>query len=495
MNECIDNIKIKGLSLDSRRVKPGDLFVALKGFATDGRQFIDQAIEKGAVAVLVEVDEEGSSNTAKSYSVPIIPYSNLKYAAGFLAGRFYGNPSQELSVIGITGTNGKTSCSHFIAEISNSLGKISGVIGTLGLGLMGELESSGLTTPDAITLQETLSYFKKAGAQLATMEVTSHALTQGRVSGVQFNTIAFTNLTRDHLDYHSTIEDYFQAKKRLFFEYPTQNAIINADDEKGLLLIQETAHQPYKIFALCLEPAKIKKQLPVSVEVISAENIIESDQGIQAEIQTPWGKEELYCPLLGRFNLTNALTALTACCLQGLPLDQVVHRIRTLTPVPGRMNLLGGGNAEPQIVIDFAHTPDALAKVLSELKPHCQGNLWCVFGCGGDRDVGKRPQMAAVAEKWSDRIIITQDNPRTEDGDKIIQDILKGFSSKIGANQNISIEPDRAKAIEMAVLTAKVGDIVLIAGKGHETYQIIQTEKKPFSDMVSARIALARRPR
>lgn len=484
----MNDVIIKGLSLDSRRVKPNYLFIALKGLTSDGRQYIPQAIEKGAAAIFIEKCEDNAAylKMAEKSNIPIIEYPNLKNCVGFIAADFYNQPSSQIAVVGITGTNGKTSCSHFIAEICNSLGKITGVIGTLGSGFLGDLDAFGLTTPDAITLQEILSHFKQAGAKVASLEVTSHALSQGRVNGVQFHTTIFTNLTRDHLDYHETMEDYFQAKKRLFLEYPSKFSIINLDDPKGLSLISEIAQSKAQKIGITLDAKKI--QLPEGIEIVSAENIIENDQGIKAHIKTPWGETELYCPLLGRFNLTNALTALTACCLQGLPLEQVAHRIRTLTPVPGRMNRLGGGLA-PQIVIDFAHTPDALSKVLSELKPHCQGKLWCVFGCGGDRDPGKRPQMASVVAQFCEKIVVTQDNPRMEDGNKIIQDIMKGFKTQ----DSIVIEPDRAKAIEFAISKASSDDIILIAGKGHETYQIIQNEKKPFSDEVSARVALARR--
>lgn len=502
----MNDVSIRGIALDSRKVAPGDLFIALSGEKLDGRCFIQQAIESGAAAVLTEKLSSGdnvvnlqSIGTKKSAihgndsRVPIIEYSDLKDTLGFIASRFYGEPSRKMPVIGITGTNGKTSCTHFIAQLSSFFGKRCAVVGTLGAGFLPDLQSFGLTTPDAIMLHSILADLQQKEADSVAIEVTSHALMQGRVSGLHFHTAIFTNLTRDHLDYHENFEAYFQAKLRLFFLHKPKHIILNLDDPYGVRAAELLAKAEFKpvIIGITTEEHIPTASKILVKDIISTHHLQMSDAGIQAEIRSPWGTGHVQCHLLGRFNLSNILISIAAVCLQGLPFSQVLSKLESLIPVAGRMNHLGSRANQPSVVIDYAHTPDALTQVLTALRPHCLGKLWCVFGCGGDRDPGKRPLMAQAAEQGSDNIIVTQDNPRTENPDQIIADILKGFSNT--PQKTIMIEPDRAKAIALAIEQADPQDLIVIAGKGHETHQIIKTEKIPFVDEHYARSALERR--
>lgn len=475
----MNKLFIRGLSSDTRKIKPGDLFVALKGAKQEGSAFIEEAIQRGAVAVLSE------NRISRAYSLPVIPYSNLKQSLGYIAARFFDEPSKKCSVIGITGTNGKTSCSHFIASLCSPQNFSTAVMGTLGVGFLDKLIPTGFTTPDAITTQETLNNLHQAGAKCVAMEVTSHALTQDRVNGVQFHTAIFTNLTRDHLDYHENEEAYFQAKKRLFDVFAPRYALINIDDPYGQRLMQSPLSPGTEKIAYGILPAT-KSNYPLHIRV---QNQAFSKQGMSVTLDSPFGRGEMQVPLLGHFNLSNVLASVGAACLQGLSFEKTLESVRNLKPVSGRMNVLGGSENEPHVVIDYAHTPDALLQVLLALKPYCKGKLWCIFGCGGERDPGKRPLMASVAEQNSDRVIVTQDNPRSEDPEAIIEAILKGFQRK----NAVHIEPNRAEAILLAITEAKGDDWIVIAGKGHETVQIQGTEHLPFRDDVCATQALARR--
>lgn len=503
----LNEVWVKNLCHDSRHVKPGDLFIAVPGLTTDGRKYINTAIEKGAVAVLAE--DFGPSPGSHvdpipgAHSVPIIPYSNLKNTFGHIAARFYGDPSKLMPVIGITGTNGKTSCSHFIAELSSYFQTKTAIMGTLGNGFLGKLETTSHTTVDAIEVQKTLANLLNSGANMAAMEVTAHALSQGRVEGVHFHTAILTNLTRDHLDDYKTMAEYWQAKKRLFLDFTPAHVIVNVDDEHGRELFEElrviqgsqsrddlhnkynSNHQSRNLNTLIGYSTRSKTELNNSSSchydpnsLITTEYCHLDENGIQAEINTPFGNAQFHCQLLGRFNLSNILASLAALCVQGIPLSEMTKYLPKLNTVNGRMLRLGGGKNQPIVVVDFAHTPDALKEVLMALRPHCRGKLWCVFGCGGERDPGKRPIMAETVEKLSDRAVVTQDNSRTEDGNRIIHDIMKGFNNQ----HAVKIEPDRAKAIDFAIQSAAAEDIVVVAGKGHETYQWIGNEKIPFSD-------------
>lgn len=463
-----EDLEIDGLALDSRMVKPGDLFFAYQGTQLNGNQFINDAISKGAIAVLTD-DEQKTRNQ----SIPIFYIANLKEEIAEITNRFFNFPSKKLRMIGITGTNGKTSCSHFIAAALQQVSIPCGVVGTLGNGLYGNIQPGSLTTPDVITLQKTLASLLSQGAKAVAMEVSSHSLDQDRVGGIRFEVGVFTNLTRDHLDYHGTMEAYAAAKRKLFTEMKSKYAVINADDPFGKELIESLSHQ--RIFAYSVNR---NISLPGSVPLIVAEYVNLDSKGMTARVNTPWGEGSLRAPLIGQFNLSNLLAVVTVLCLFRIPLPLALNCLAHLKSVPGRMQTLGGGD-KPLVVVDYAHTPDALEKVLVALKQHCTGKLYCLFGCGGDRDRGKRPLMAKIAESYADVVMVTDDNPRTENPVQIIMEIMEGFA----APQKVTVEHDRSKAIHDIIQSASKGDCVLIAGKGAETYQQIGNDKFEFSDV------------
>lgn len=464
--------EITGLALDSRAVQPGYLFFAYKGTSLDGRDFIDDAIQKGAAAILSEVGNESISVHTKN-NVPIFPVKNINQYIGRIAETFYDFPSKKLKIVGVTGTNGKTSCTYFIAQALQNINLTCGVIGTLGNGLFGDIKPGTLTTPDAITLHALFADFVKQHAAYVAMEASSHSIEQGRVNGIEFAVGVFTNLTQDHLDYHGTMEAYGAAKKKLFDNPLTKYAVINADDSFGKELIETAVHK--NIFAYTLDKNLV---LPKSVAKIAADKISLNLTGIDAHVYTPWGEGKLEVPLIGKFNLHNILAALTSLCLLDIPFDQALKALSQVTPVPGRMQTFGG-KSQPLVVVDYAHTPDALEKALIALKAHCEGKLHCLFGCGGDRDKGKRPLMAKIAEQYADHVMVTDDNPRTENPEQIVDDIMAGFSEA----KKIKVQHDRSKAIQDIIQYAQTRDCVLIAGKGAETYQQIGKEKIPFSDV------------
>ena len=473
------SVSVTGVALDSRLVLPGDLFIAVKGTQTDGAQYIAQAIEKGAVAILLE-QELASADCA----VPVIALPELGEYVSDIAGVFYGQPSQQMAVTAITGTNGKTTCSQLLAQLFGLLGETAGFIGTLGYGLSGyglsdndtATTGTGLTTPDAVSVQRILAELKDAGAKRIAMEVSSHSLVQRRVAGLQIDTAVFTNLTRDHLDYHGDLNSYAAAKARLFAMAGLKNAVINIDDNVGRLILAN------------IDP--LVNGISYSVENHSADihcdRISISASGIDAEVVTPWGRGRLKSSLLGKFNLANLLAVIGAAGVQGFALDKILQAAVSLTAVSGRMELVDT-NARPAIVIDYAHTPDALEKALQALRRHCQGKLWVVFGCGGDRDIGKRAEMGKVADHRADNIVVTSDNPRTESPEKIIDQVL------LGITRDVSVVVDRRDAIRTAIKDAQSNDVILIAGKGHEDYQILGAQRLPFSDQAEARLALRSR--
>jgi len=467
---------ISGLTQDSRSVRENNLFIAIKGSRLDGHDYIRDALSRGASAILV--DAEALTGTGElAAKVPLIPIPHLQKQLGSLAARFYGDPAKKLRMIGVTGTSGKTSCSYFIAQSLQSLNIPCGMIGTLGNGFYGAMGSVGLTTPDAITLQATLHDFVQQGANAIAMEVSSHGIDQGRINGIEFETGIFTNLSQDHLDYHGDMESYAAVKRRFIADRSVKNVIINADDPRGLQWINELSHQP-SIFAY----GTGKQMLPASVPLVYAEEIKSTGEGIRAMLRSPFGQAEIVLPLMGQFNLSNGLAVFTTLCLYGVAFPEAVHCLSQLKTVPGRMQSLGGGGY-PLVIVDYAHKPDALEKVLQALREHVQGKLWCVFGCGGERDRGKRPLMANIAETLADQVIVTNDNPRHENPLDIVADILKGFSHP----ERVFIELDRSKAIQNSIQSAAAGDCVLIAGKGAEHYQQMGDEKIPFDDVEKAK--------
>jgi len=467
-----NDLTVTGLALDHRLIQPGDVFLAYPGTHHDGRFFIKEAIQKGAIAVLAEAPGDITSST------PVFYIEHLKKNVSEMAARFYHYPAEKLHIIGVTGTNGKTSCAHFMAAALQQLGHPCGVIGTLGNGLYGDITPSPLTTPDAISLQKLFLEFSEKKAAYVSMEVSSHSLEQDRVAQVPFQVGIFTNLTRDHLDYHGTMHAYAAAKRKLFENPLLQNAVINADDAFGQTLIQAFSKQKNVVAYSLRSPYANLPSVFVKKSHYDA-------AGIHAEITSPWGEGILNSALIGEFNLSNLLAALTTLCLLDFPFERVCAILSQLKAISGRMQTAGHPKT-PLVVVDYSHTPDALEQALKALKRHCLGRLYCLFGCGGDRDRGKRPMMAAIAEKWADKVMVTDDNPRTEDPKQIVADILLGFADK----SRIVVEHDRLKAIQAIIQEAKVGDIILVAGKGAERYQQMGELKIPFDDYEEVNKAL-----
>jgi UDP-N-acetylmuramoyl-L-alanyl-D-glutamate--2,6-diaminopimelate ligase len=460
------NCEVRGLKLDSRRVQPGDLFLAAPGMVADGRDFIGDAVASGAVAVVYETDD---GYTLHRLPVPAVGISNLRQKIGIIADRFYGTPSRHLIVVGVTGTNGKTTCTQLLAQALDQLPKRCAVIGTLGYGFPGVLNASIHTTPDAVTVHRLMADFLGQNVVYVAMEVSSHALEQGRVNGVAFNVAVFTNLTRDHLDYHGDMTAYGLAKTRLFAMEGLKYAVINYDDVFGRNLISSVGTQ-IKTLSYGMEGGDVCAR---KVRVLPS--------GLALHVTTPYGDTELCSPLIGRFNAYNLLAALATLLALGVKLDDAAARLAKTQAPAGRVERFGGAKGSPLVVVDYAHTPDALEKILQALREHAQGKLWCVFGCGGDRDRGKRPMMGEIAERLADIVVVTDDNPRHESGDSIIAEILKGMRA------SPQVIRDRGAAIAAAIHGAGEGDIVLIAGKGHEDYQQVGDERFPYSDREAIR--------
>ncbi|MDP1659268.1 MAG: UDP-N-acetylmuramoyl-L-alanyl-D-glutamate--2,6-diaminopimelate ligase [Methylotenera sp.] len=466
------------ITSDSRSVQAGSLFLAYPGVSSDGRHFIPQAIKAGAKAVIWE---EVDFTWQADWQVSNISVKDLKQQAGIIAAEFYQNPSRKLTMIGVTGTNGKTSVSQWIAQCLTLLGRKTAVLGTIGNGMIGngflDTQTEAVnTTPDAILLQGMLAGYVQQQADAVVMEVSSHGLDQGRLNGVEFDIAVLTNLSRDHLDYHKTMEAYAAAKQKLFVWDGLGMAIVNVDDAFGHSLAStlKTQAKPCMTYGFDEAAAKID---------VAGSHLKLHDTGFSMQVTTPQGGALLIAPVLGRFNAYNVLAVLATLLTLDVSLTDAVAVIAKIKPVQGRMQQFGGGNL-PLVVVDYAHTPDALEKVLSTLKEQAQGKLICVFGCGGDRDAGKRPLMGAVASKFADMVIVTTDNPRSEDPAAIIREIVSNMHT------DYELETDREVAINKAVESAKLGDIVLLAGKGHENYQEISGVKYPFDDALIAQAAL-----
>ncbi len=466
-------VRIGGLAIDSRNIKPGDLFLAYPGQRSDGRAHIAQAIAAGASAVLW--DSSGFQWNLE-WRVPNLGVADLRSQLGEIASRFFGNPSRKMWIAGVTGTNGKTSCSHWIAQSLTRLGRKTAVIGTLGSGFSGALDAAVNTTPDAISLQSNLAGLLTGGATGCAMEVSSHGIDQGRINGVEIDVALFTNLSRDHLDYHQTMEDYGAVKARLFHWPQLKHAVVNIDDRFGRALAESIDRSRVNVLGYGFGRGEI-----------AGHRLDLSTRGLKLEITTPWGSAHLTSQLIGEFNAANLLGVLAVLMTADVSLRDAVDALALVEPVPGRLQMVRTPNA-PLVVVDYAHTPDALEKALRTLRNllPAAANLHCVFGCGGDRDPGKRPLMGEVATRLSDRVIITSDNPRSEDPRAIIEDIVAG------AHPNYTIEADRSSAIFKALKSAAPNDIVLIAGKGHEAYQEVGTRRLPFDDVQVARDGLRR---
>lgn len=464
---------ISGIELDSRKVTSGDLFLAVAGELFDGRHFISQAAASGAAAIAAQPPV---TDFIEGAAVPVIEVSGLQHAAGQLASRFYHYPSRALHMVGVTGTNGKTTTTRLIAQLSRLLERSCGAIGTLGASLVDDVVESVNTTPDAVSVQRQLAMWRDASVFAASMEVSSHALVQGRVSGVEFDTAVFTNLSQDHLDYHVNMDAYGRAKLALFAVDGLRYAIINLDDAFATQVL-EVVDSSVQVYGYsCLDQA-------ADIYVYSAQYC---DQGVRALIRTPWGSGEIVSPLCGDFNLSNLAAAIAAVVLSGAALNAVLGVVPQLQSVPGRMQAIEN-ELGLQVIVDYAHTPDALEKALLSLKPSVHGKLITVLGCGGDRDQQKRSMMGRVASQLSDVVVVTSDNPRSEDPLAIAQDIV------VGCTGVYHLELDRAQAIALAINSATAGDCILIAGKGHETYQVINNESSYFSDAQQAIEALEQR--
>ena len=470
------DLAVTGLVMDSREVRPGDAFVAIAGFGAHGLNFVDAAREAGATAILFEPP------APESLPAPAdaIPVTGLRSRMGTMADRFHGHPSAAMTTVGVTGTNGKTSTVQLLAQAWTLRGQKAGTVGTLGAGLWPKIVPTGFTTPLVLRMHALLAELRDEGAQAVAMEVSSHALDQGRVDGVHFDVGVFTNLTRDHLDYHGDMASYGAAKARLFDWPGLRAAAVNLDDAFGRELFDAVGGKVRAVGFSSRGAAGAS---------VRADDVQLDGSGIRFMLDAGGQAHPVRSPLLGRFNVDNLLGVAATLFALGMAPALVADTLSQLAPVDGRMNRLGGEGGLPLVVIDYAHTPDALEQALASLRAHTAGALTCVFGCGGERDRGKRPQMAAIAERLADRVIVTDDNPRNEDGDVIVADIVEGFAD----TTRVLVQRDRAAAIAQALANAGADDVVLVAGKGHEPYQEIAGIRHAFDDTAVARELLRRR--
>ena len=491
---ALEALGMKHLVSDSRAIAAGDTFIAYPGETRDGREYIPDAIARGAGSVLWE---RRAFTWRREWAVKNLAVEHLKRHAGEIASEVYGRPSERLWMVGITGTNGKTSCSQWIAQSLTRLDSRCGVIGTLGSGWPGNLEPIDNTTPDAVWLQGRLREFVQQKARAVSMEVSSHGLAQDRVAGVEFDVALFTNLTRDHLDYHGTMRNYRNAKLRLFRVPSLKWAVTNIDDAFGAEIALQTQARKVSVLGY-----GFSRTLPAVLRGRRTPRLIGRDlrmspDGLSFSVTTPWGSTHIESPLVGRFNAANLLATLGVLLASDHPLEAAADAVRKVRPVPGRTERYGGGR-KPLVIVDYAHTPDALENVLRALRElmsarrladgaQRDSKLVCVFGCGGNRDRGKRPLMGRIATRLADEVIVTNDNPRNEDPHTIFTDILDGMTKQC------AIAPDRSQAIRAAIAGAHAGDVVLVAGKGHETYQEIAGVKHPYSDAAVVREALGER--
>jgi len=471
--------RVSGLAVDSRKVRAGDCFIAYPGHVSDGRQFIAAAVEKGASAVLAEAE---GLQVPPGVTVPVVPVPGLQQQLGAIASRFYGDPSQHVQLVAVTGTNGKTTVTQLIAQALQQLKITSGVMGTLGNGLAGQLAPTQNTTPDIIDINRLLHEMQQQNAQVVAMEASSHGLVQGRLDGLTLHTGIITNLSRDHLDYHGSMEAYRDAKALLARNHSLKALILNADDAQVMGMAVH-AQPGVSVMTFSLRDN--------SGATVVARNLQFHSRGMRLQVQLDAAVAELESALVGEFNASNLLAALAGLLSLGIALPDACKALGQVQPVPGRVEMVNPQKSaqEPAVVVDFAHTPDALEKVIFSLRRHCSGKLWCVFGCGGDRDAGKRPLMGAVVARDADEMIVTADNPRSEKLRNIIGHIVKGIPPQCAYN----IIEDRAQAVEFAVLNAAGDDLILLAGKGHEDYQDVQGVKYPYSDLDAARQALQKR--
>jgi UDP-N-acetylmuramoyl-L-alanyl-D-glutamate--2,6-diaminopimelate ligase len=489
-----ERLEVSDITQDSRSVTPGAAFLACRGRTHHGLEFAHSAVAAGARAILWE-PVPGLTPPPLDAAIVMCAVPNLSARLGFIADRFFDAPSASLTVAGITGTNGKTTCAWLLAQALEFCGRRTAYIGTLGAGMPGALKALAHTTPDAVTLHRLMAGLRSSGFDSIAMEVSSHALDQNRVAGCRFHTAVFTNLTRDHLDYHGDMGAYGAAKAGLF-NWPTLAArVINVDDPFGLELARDRlqarlarAAPDDRLFLTSQRPAQ---WVASGADYVCASAVTASDAGLELEIESSRGAGRLDSSLIGDFNVENLLTVLAVLLAWEIPLASACAALARCAAPPGRMQA-EGGHGMPLALIDYAHTPDALAKALRAARAHCRGRLWCVFGCGGERDRGKRGEMGRIAVSLADEIVVTDDNPRREDPGEIVAAIMDGITAAGGAARTHVIH-DRAMAIRSALTTAAPPDVVLLAGKGHEDYQLIGTARRAFSDAAVVRQVLAGR--
>ena len=486
--ESCQGITINALVQDNRKARNGNLFIAYQGFNTHGLLYAQDAVAKGASVVLWDGDLENRDEILDSISnkVLCVHCEDLKNKVGPIASRYYEQPSLSMNTIGVTGTDGKTSVAHFLAQCLDAHDVHCGVMGTLGNGFINDLHPTGLTTVDALHIQKMLFDIQQAGAKHVVMEVSSHGLDQGRVNGIAFTTAVFTNIAADHLDYHGTLDNYAAAKKRLFCTPGLGTAVINLDDEYGRSLAKEVReHVCVWGYSLNADVTAYKEYADYFVNALEIKPF---ERGCHLLVETPGGSAEFDIPLIGRFNVANALAVLSTLLVSRLTFDDAVNSLAAVRPVDGRVEIISEDD-KPVVVVDYAHTEQGLKAVCQSVRDHFSGEMWCVFGCGGDRDRSKRALMAKVAEQYADKILVTTDNPRHEDPQKIVDEIMAGFSSV----ENVEAVLDRRQAIDIAIANAQPGDVVLLAGKGHETSQIVGDVHIAFDDRRVAREFLSAR--
>ena len=472
----LDRVTVLGLSTDSRRIGPGDLFLACGGLTTKGHKFINDAIRYGACAVLYD-SAESLPGIGPEKRVPVIAVDDLSSKIGLLAARFFQNPSKELVVTGVTGTNGKTSCSHILAHaLSKATASPAGVMGTLGYGVCGELEKASHTTPDAITVHRLMNKMKRCDTKDVVMEVSSHGLHQGRIVGVEVDVAVLTNISRDHLDYHQTMQAYVDAKRRLFSWPSLKCAVVNLDDAYAQYMLEAVSSDVERIGYTLGGCGKFSEE--GVVKLVRGTILNASTSGCEVLVKSEWGEASFKTSLIGEFNVSNLLAALSVLLWRGVNFDEALARLATVRPLLGRMEVVANAESVPTVIIDYAHTPDALEKALTTIKKLSACKLWCVFGCGGDRDQGKRAQMGSIAREYADEVVVTDDNPRFESPSQIVEDILSGISNR----EAVHTISNREQAIAYALNQASAEDVVLIAGKGHEDYQDVQGQRTFFSD-------------
>jgi len=472
-------IKYNNICDDSRNVKKGTVFFALKGLSSDGCDFIESAINSGACAVIYEPPYDLSNIET---SIPIIAVEDLKLEIANIVSRHYESSINEMSIIGVTGTNGKTTVSWLIHQGFKKIGYKSGYIGTLGYGLE-NLNLNELTTPSCMKLHKILSEFQNSGVEYVVMEISSHAIDQRRIEGINFNSVIFTNLSRDHIDYHGNMENYGETKAKLFLERQSKIKIININDSFGRSLIERVDEE---VISTSIEPVNVDKDKFISVTKYET-----NGSGFDIDLKSSWGTFKTHVPLLGTFNIENVIQTIALFLSLGFSLSKIQTIIEGMKAPSGRMESVDVDNNHllPRVLVDFSHTPDALKLSLQSIRDHYDGKIWCVFGCGGDRDRGKRKMMGNIAERYADYVIVTSDNPRNENPEKIISDILEGISSEV---ETIA---SREEAINFAIMKANKNEIILIAGKGHESYQKIGEETLKFSDHKISKRSLIRRSR